>query len=244
MKISLLIATRKRPDMLENMWRSAHENRAFGFEIGSYKHELELVLYVDEDDVVTQDLYYNRLITSNTIITIGKRLDIIGEAINICFRESSGDICMLCTDDVIFHTNGWDDLVVNEFLKYPDRILMVYGEDGIQHGHTATLPFLHRNWIDTIGRFLPMHFVNEFGDRWITHVAKAINRCIYLPNLYIQHLHPAKKTMLADETYLERRKMSRDKMPLNSWRKLYDSLLNERNTEANKLQKFIDNFKD
>lgn len=236
-RISLLISTRDRGELLKRTIETAIITAA-------NKDELEFILYIDGDDKPTIDLYYKSLIASNVKAIFGLRQEIIGQGYNECCKISRADICMLCTDDVIFHTKNWDDLVVNEFSKYPDGIVLIYGEDDIQHGRTATLPFLHRNWINTIGHFLPAHFINEFCDRWLTDVAKMIGRCVYLENLHIQHLHHTQNTMSLDRTYLDRRKMSRNKMPLNSWRKLYHSLANERKIEADKLQNFIDNFED
>lgn len=244
------MSTRKRTQLLLQMWRSANVNRSpipttetvppGGFE---YKHDIELVLYVDEDDPETRKVYYDSIIAYNTVMILGPRPEILGQTTNRCFQESTGEICMLCTDDVIFHTPGWDELVIQEFLKYPDRIVLVYGEDGIQHGRTATLPFLHRNWVKTIGRYLPTYFIGESGDRWLTDVANRIGRKVYLPNLYVQHLHPAHGTMPCDATYTERLNMRRNKGNTQYWRQLFSNLESERKSEANKLKKFITEFK-
>ena len=251
MKISLLVTTRKRIDFLQNMWRTANSTRspadvtdANGNLCFEYKHDIELVLCVDDDDVETRKFYYDHLLAYNTILILGPRPTILGETTNRCFKESTGEICMLCTDDVVFHTNGWDDIVVKEFEKYPDKIALIYGEDGIQHGNTATLPFVHRNWVKTVGRFLPTHFINEFGDRWLTDVATKVGRRVYLPDLYIQHLHPAHGGMPYDDTYTYRMNLRRQQKGTRKECIVhYNSLEQERVEEANKLQNFILNFK-
>jgi hypothetical protein len=246
MKISLLVSSRGRPAILKNMWHTANVNRCpaevtdqNGYLNIDYKHDIELILCLDEDDTDSIKLYYDSLVSYNTRILIGPRPTILGETTNRCFKESSGEICMLCTDDVIFHTQNWDDLVVQEFLKYPDRIVLVHGEDGIQHGKTATLPFLHRNWIKTIGRYLPTYFINQSGDRWLTNVADKIGRRVYLPNLFIEHLHPVHGTMPMDATYQERIEMRRKSGTSQHWRRVYASLDKEREVEAERLRKFI-----
>jgi hypothetical protein len=232
------------------MWRTANEHRfklplheGDSFLSPKCKHPIELVLYVDEDDKDTLNCYYSKIVALNTTLIIGKRPRILGETTNRCAKESTGEICMLCTDDVIFHTEGWDELVVEQFLNYKDRIVLVYGEDGIQHGRTATLPFLHINWINTIGRFLPTYFISEVGDRWLTEVATKIGRLCYLPNLYIQHLHPVHGTMPYDSTYTERRSMRAKEGSSAQWSTLYNMYNNVRQEEANKLLNYINEYK-
>ena len=228
--ISLLASTRKRVDSLLRMWKSA-------IDTATKPEDLQLVLYIDDDDIETRQAYNS--VQPSVLAVIGPRLHILGQGINECYKACSGDICMVCTDDIVFRTPSWDDMVRDTFLSFTDKIMMVFGEDGIQHGSMATLPFISRNWIESVGYVLPPYFVNEFGDKWITDVAFMLKRYVYLPGMLIEHQHHYAGKMEVDSTVTERERMRGDHTPEGGWMAYYDSLLYKRKKDVAKLQAVI-----
>ena len=113
-------------------------------------------------------------------------------------EKASHDIVMLMGDDVQVQTQGWDQLIADEFLRYEDRILMVVPSDGRnkgtkEHGNETTLwpdePLpaahfaVHKNWTNTLGYLAPPFFWHWHVDTYTQKVARKLNRCLYLPTV-------------------------------------------------------------
>lgn len=177
MNTSLLVPTRQRPAGIERFFDSA-------FGLAERPDDLELVVYVDDDD----DSYDNVEWPTNTTIVKGPRIT-LSEMWNRCYAASTGDICGHMGDDIVFRTVGWDRLVRLAFADYTDHIVFVHGRDGIQDARLGTHGFLHRRWADTLGYFVPPYFSSDYNDTWLTQVADAIGRRVYLHDLYTEHMH-------------------------------------------------------
>jgi len=132
--------------------------------------------------------------------------------------------------------NKIDWLVNKEFDNVYDKILLLYGKDGFQNERIATHGFLHRNWIDTIGYVQPPFLGVAFIDDWITNVAQSVGRKKYLETLEFEHLHPAAGKSEWNQTYL-------DKMDAGHERDIYNNLSGRVQEDINKLNNFIENFK-
>jgi len=143
-------------------------------------------------------------------------------------------------DDLIFHTKGWDTKVEAEFAKYPDKILLVYGDDGDPNTEktNASHGFIHRNWCNALGRYLPPYFSGDFVDTWLTFLADGVGRKVKI-DIVTEHLHPAFNKREQDRTDKERwEKHFKDDMP----QKFLDTLP-EREADVVKLKKFMEDFK-
>lgn len=180
--ISVLIPTRGRREGLARAIVSARQTAAD-------PNDLEFIVYVDEDDQATYDLFPEK----NIKFIVGKRI-VLSNYWNKCAALSSGDILHQSNDDVVYQTRGWDMLVEKEFAKVPDKILMVHGDDGSGRtrqsgrGEFATHPFVSRRWYETLGYVTPPCFSSDFGDTWLNALANAIQRRISLP-FTVEHRH-------------------------------------------------------
>ena len=211
---------------MKELWESAYNNSL-------YKDEIELIFYIDSDDNESIEMY--KSLGPNVHAIIDERGEgNLSVMWNRCYERASADIVMHCGDDIRFRTPNWDKIVLDEFDKYKDKIVLVYGNDGVRKDDLATHSFLHKNWIETVGYFLPPYFSSDMNDYWLTTVARNIKRLIKV-NIYSEHLHPAVGKHSLDITHQERiARGDRDNV-----RELYRSKENERIEDCNKLLNFI-----
>lgn len=228
MKISILVPTRKRilsvQELIKTIFLTA-------FDINN----IEVIFYIDEDDKESKEMF-NFLFPTIKLV-IGPRI-ILSQCWNECYKISTGDILMHCGDDIRFRTMYWDQMVRKEFDKVPDRILQVFGDDGIQHQNLATHSFIHRNWVKIVGYFVPPYFSSDFNDTWLDFVARQLNRQVYLPTLVTEHMHWLVNKGVKDKTALEN--LERHKR--DNVEELYQQLLPKRLEDIKKLKAFIEHF--
>lgn len=189
--ISLLVPTRARPDSLHRFVASA-------LEMANAPEAVEVVAYIDRDD----DSYDGR-IPPHTKALHGPRC-VLSDTWNRCFAYAQGDIVAACGDDVVFRSPGWDTAVLAAFARIPDRIAYVHGRDGHHDSDFGPHGFLHRRWVDVLGYVVPPWYTADYSDTWVNDVSDAIRRRVYLPDVFMEHLHPSWGTAEIDTTHEER----------------------------------------
>lgn len=230
--ISILCPTRKRPNNMETLCSSIKKT--------SFYDELEIIFYIDNDDVLSQDkVRYLFDIYGDTIkYVIGDRI-LFSQMWNVCYDRCVGDIIMYCADDVVFRTTNWDCQILEIFKQYNDKITLVYGRDGIQDSVLATHGFIHRSWVEVCGYLFPPYFSSDWSDSWLHHIARNINRLHYTPDLYFEHAHCSNGKSILDDTYRERMdRGSVDKVDV-----LFSNTIQERLQSSKMLQSYIDKVK-
>jgi hypothetical protein len=190
--ISVLVPTRKRVPTFRRMAESIR---------GTASTPVEIVTYVDEDE---DDESLEQILDIAEVMIEGPRLT-FSNYWNVLARAAHGDILMMCGDDTIFRTPGWDKIVTEAFDACPDKILMVHGDDGSPADltHFATLPFVSRRWVEVAGRMTGEWFEGDFADTWINDIAKDLGRSQHVPIL-IEHMHPYWSKGEMDENYREK----------------------------------------
>jgi hypothetical protein len=91
--------------------------------------------------------------------------------------------------------------VVKAFEQWPDKIGLVYADDGIHGEKGATHAFVSRQWVEAVGYYLPEILTGDFVDNWLLTLAINIERVQYLPRTYIEHRHPMANKGQWDDTY-------------------------------------------
>src|ERR1039457_2302750 len=89
-RISLLMPTRGRPAWAERFIRSA-------FSTASKPDRVEVILYVDEDDVDSHHLDSDEI---HVVRIIGPQMT-MGEYNSACLERAQGDIIILVNDDMV-----------------------------------------------------------------------------------------------------------------------------------------------
>ena len=194
---------------------------------------LNFMFYMDDDDSKTIDLVKSISPSDPNItvtVTVGPRI-IMSEMSNILARKAEKGILFFCGDDIVMESKDWDIAVSNEFAEVEDKILLVYGDDGLMHESLATHFFLHSNWIDTLGYMVPPVFTGDWVDNYVTAVATSLDRKVY---------HPTAGKAAMDVVYLE--KYHRDIKSNPQAR--FNATGNERDADAEKLREVMENSND
>ena len=227
--ISILCPTRNRPDEIIRLVNSI-------LVTADNPDEIELALYIDEDDASYDHLLQQDL-GVKIVHTQGPKI-VISDMWNKCCDIAQGPIYHHGSDDFVYRSLGWDTTVKEAFDKVEDKILFLYGRDGHQDENLGTLGFLHENWVQAVGYAIPPYFMVDWCDNWINDVAVSLGRRVYDPSIYTEHLHPDAGKSPVDSTYAERQIVRNQ----NNGHGLYVELADKREEDVRKLQKFIEEF--
>ena len=182
MKISWIVPTRNRPDGMNLFVNSV-------FESASNPDSVEIVFYIDNDDLPSKERADKLKEKYNINYIFGKRI-FQSQTINECCKLAKGDIFFLGADDILVETDNWDNIVVNAFDKIEDKIALFYGYDNrIPPKLMGTHPIIHRKWYEVVGHIFPPNFDKGGSDIYVNRTASKLNRQFFL-NIYTPHLHP------------------------------------------------------
>lgn len=190
MKLSLLLPTRHRPALLDRCIRSALDTAAD-------PDRLEVVVRYDHDD---QSTAAAAILEDPHVVSLRGERTLMSNNWNEAWRAATGDVGMHAGDDLVFRSKAWDVAIRTAFTTVADRILFVHGNDGKWDGALGTHGFLHRRWVETVGYFVPPYFSSAYNDTWLTNVADQLGRHLYLPDVYIEHMHWSFGKMAKDQT--------------------------------------------
>lgn len=188
--VSVVMPTRGRPDNIRRVVQSARETAEL---------PPDFVFYVDDDDATSLHTASELGVT----VHVGPRI-VLSEMWNTAVKFALYDVVMHCGDDIVFRSAGWDRIVLDEFERWPDRLVLVHGRDGFQDANLATHGFYHRAWIDLFGYLVPPYFASDYNDLWNTEVADSAGRRVYKPEIYTEHMHPVVGKGPLDATHQER----------------------------------------
>ena len=194
--ISDLVPSRHRPEYAKRLFDSINSTK---------KNDVEIKFYLNDNDPTIEK--YKQLLPNDVYI--------IGPDQSSCFSwnylstMAKHDYCMLVGDDAQFITKNWDQIIVDFFENYPhkDKILYVCPMDVREKEKikwstiSKDRPYkikrypapvgaahfvLHKNWINTVGYFLPPQFWHWHIDNWLTKIAVKLDRAYVLPNVQIK----------------------------------------------------------
>lgn len=222
--ISILLPSRGRP---QNLHRLAESVKA----TATNPDDIEIIVFIDHDDVS----YHEHQPYPSNIWLYRTFRTVLSEYWNLAYKEAKGDILMHCGDDIVFKTDGWDDKVKEAFDQYPDNIVLVHGDDGDPtHKNFGTHSFVHRDWVETLGYFVPPYFSSDYNDTWLNELADGIGRK-HRVDILTEHMHFAYHKGELDLTHAER--LVRHFADKNT--EIYDSKVDERKADMEKLKKVM-----
>lgn len=230
--ISVLVPTRGRP---HNMRRMVDSGRA------TADGHPEYVFYIDDDDRPSRDMAEELYAEAGDVQwTHGPRGALnLSQLWNECQKIAEYNVYQHSCDETIYRTPGWDTAVHQAFQMWPDGIGLVYGRDGIHDENLATHGFITRTWVNAVGYFVPPYFSSDYNDLWLHEVAGAINRRVFLPDVFTEHMHPAVGKGPLDQTHQDRlARHGQDGVDA-----LWNQLFSQRQEDARKLLNAIEDAK-
>lgn len=202
--ISLLLPTRGRPELARRFLQSVSEK-------STCPQNVEVILYMDEDDTASHSIDYPGL-TIHRII--GPR-QTMGAYNSDCLARSQGEIIVLVNDDMIIRTQGWDERLRQLDASVPDKIYLAYGNDLFKKGDLCTFPILSRKTCQVLqepyhrayrGAFIDYHLMDIF--KRLEHAGHA--RIFYQKDVVFEHLHYRTGKAAIDATYIARGRFDDD----------------------------------
>jgi glycosyltransferase involved in cell wall biosynthesis len=200
-KISFLLPTRGRPDLLKRLFQS----------IVDTTHDLksvEIILCLDDDDLQSQHIDDPRL---NIVKLIGTK-STMGDYNTKCLNRSTGDIIILLNDDLTLETPGWDRIISDFALTIPDGIFMAYPNDTESRQHMCTFPIMSRKTCEILSNPYPqeyeaLHIDQHIFDIFIRlkHLGK--NRMFYFDNVIFKHNHFINGDVRPDASYSHKKRL-------------------------------------
>jgi hypothetical protein len=202
--ISLLLPTRGRPALARRFLDSVAEHT------GDLA-DVEVVLYVDEDDVDSHTLGHDRVRVTRIIGPLAS----MGSYNTACLERSAGSIVMLVNDDVIIRTSGWDDHVRALDREYADRIYLGYPNDLFKRRQVSAFPILSRTTCDLLESPFPSEYRGGLIDYHLRDIFERLRkldgrRIRYLPHVVFEHCHYRTGKNVFDETYRRRNRFGDD----------------------------------
>jgi glycosyltransferase involved in cell wall biosynthesis len=194
-RISFLLPTRGRPQLLRRLFDSLAMHT-------SSLEDLEIILYLDDDDETGQEISDDRF---SLIKIIGPRLS-MGAYNTICLGRASGDFIMLMNDDVIVRTSAWDRRVVELGRTISDGIFLAYPNDLHIGKRMCTFPILTRKACELLLRPYPEEYKTYFIDWHVFDTFKRLHasghhRILYLEEVVFEHCHYMAGKAELDATY-------------------------------------------
>jgi hypothetical protein len=181
--------------------------------IGSYnkgKHTATFAIGVDADDV--QLPLYQELAQRYpcvTLMTLSSPWQGLGMAFNEIIRSVLKDpaieVVTMVGDDMLFQNNA------DKIFDYIEECFNKCANDklGVVSFNCnypvcpiiAINGFVHRNWIECFGYFIPEVFYGDYSDNWLTDMAMQLKRWFYNSEFIIQHNHGYYNTAARDPAY-------------------------------------------
>jgi hypothetical protein len=167
-------------------------------------NDAQLAVIVDEDDPELPgyealiDEYEGRTPAWQLIVQPHRNLSqsLNHWALRLGTRDD--DVIGFMGDDHVPRTNGWDDHVR---LALGDRAGVVYGNDLFQGAALPTAVFITADVVRELGFFCPPAQRHLYLDNFWRDLGTAIDRLVYLPDVVIEHVHPAARKAPDDERY-------------------------------------------
>lgn len=194
--LSLLLPTRGHPrlirQLMESIVRTASDPR-----------RLEIVMYVDQDEPEGFEIDHPALF----ILKLTGNHETMGSITRKCYEKSHGRFVMLLNDDMIFRTQNWDKLVLEQCSRFEDGIALVYGNDLYYGRKMPTFPVLSRTACELMDKICPRDYRRHCIDPHILDVFARLERLghkrtVYLRRVIFEHMHYELGLIMSDPEYI------------------------------------------
>lgn len=180
--LSIIVPTRGRPQQLRAFLDSLRDTAA-------RIDDVEVVLVLDDDDAETLSFSYQEISLQKVVVPRGLTMG----ALNMRgYEASSGAHVMLCNDDVIVRTSGWDTRLREVFSSYPDGVVLAHVNDGTFKDGLCIFPCVSRAFAELAGGICHEGYRRYRIDDHIYNVFNLLailgeQRIQYLPDVLFEH---------------------------------------------------------
>jgi hypothetical protein len=193
--ISFLLPTRGRSSLVKRLFRSIAETT-------SHLEQVEVVLYVDEDDTSSHELDSKDF---RVVRIVGPALT-MGGYNSACFEKAQGDVVILANDDMVIRSSGWDERICAMHEEFDDHIYLGYANDLFKKSKFCTFPIMSRRTCKLLADPYPAAYRRAFIDVHLFDIFKRLqhagfDRIRYYDDLIFEHLHYRSGKAPYDETY-------------------------------------------
>lgn len=170
-------------------------------------------LYVIDEDDPTADGY--RMMDLKRLLVIPRRK--LGGTLNHVARQYTDryEHIGFMGDDHLPRTGGWDRTVLGALDQKGPRI--VYGDDLLQGAALPTAAFMNSRIIRSLGYMVPPEMVHLYLDNFWKELGERLEGLVYLPEVVIEHLHPAAGKAQWDPGYTEVNSPAMDTSDRDAW---------------------------
>ena len=197
MTFTIMIPTRHRPTLLDNLLKSIYDSTI-------HKNEVEIHVAYDSDDMST--IQYLETIKafippiSTTFHVRERARNINHDYYNwIATSFAQGKYLIAVNDDTLFEMYGWDDRAIQTLKiyeeKWPDGIIYGMPEDHERESKRnesnwmPCFPLISKKAVEVLGHFFDPEMVRDGADWAIAATYRNINRVVDLRNcITIKHL--------------------------------------------------------
>jgi hypothetical protein len=121
-------------------------------------------------------------------------------------------------DDHRTRTRGWDRLVADALV----RPGIAYGDDLIHGARLPSAPFVSASIVNALGWYFLPTAEHMYGDDALRVLGESLGRLRYLPDVVIEHLHPAVHKAPWDDGYARAyATVEADQAAYNEWHRRY-----------------------
>lgn len=230
--ISLLLPTRQRPEQFQRFYESA-------LNTADKPKEIEVVVYIDDNDG-SYDSYNPKQLVKVRGPREFDGLVNLSKMWNKCWETASGQYFGHMGDDIVFRTKSWDSAIKSVINDRPKKICFAWCNDYTDESYRnnfGTHGFIHKNWTDVVGRFVPPYFASDYNDTWFNDVAEALGVRTYLHEYITEHMHHSIGKAPMDKNTEERLQRHAAQKPDEIYNSREKRL--ERYAEIEKLREFI-----
>jgi hypothetical protein len=224
-RISLLLPTRGRPDLVKRFLQSVVAQ-------STRPDLIEVILCVDEDDIESHGIVFDELALKMVV----KPRQTMGAYNTECLRQASGEITIAVNDDIVVRTKGWDEKVRELDARYPDGVYLGYGNDLFKGPKLCTFPILSRKTCSVLAEPYPAIYKGAFIDVHLMDIFRRLEkrgyaRICYAADIVFEHVHYRNNPDALDATYSDRLRFGDDLT--------FIGLVDARRLEADRLTAYI-----
>jgi glycosyltransferase involved in cell wall biosynthesis len=163
-KITILLPTRGRPEVLETSLQSLIDR-------ASNPKDIEIMLGIDEDDPNTIEYVKEKIAPYLQEAGVEARANIfkpigyenLHNYVNTLAGNGQGEWIFFWNDDALMETEGWDEVIDS----YTGQFKLLAPKDNHDGHPYAILPIVPRDWYILVGHLSQ----NAQNDAWLSHIA-------------------------------------------------------------------------